>query len=736
MRSIYVSPKGTVGMKIPLFVSLFIIAVLSFSCSLFNGPAAPGGQDTVTEVNFDKCLQISVNPGGMGGNYSIQPVEFAVTSVNITVTYVTTNAEVANLTWSAGDGVKTYPIHTARMGVYKIRVIHTGANNGQTMQVEESATVDVEPMRLVAVNVVPGGTLQVGVDPSFSYNFYYGSFHNHTEYSDGKGADPAAAFAYARDVAGLDWLGMTDHGESFWYGTKWEDTLAQADAATEDGVFVAMRGFEWTSMDYGHVCVLGTDEYCASWNPATNTLDELVSWLNERDCVATFNHPGRFDANGTENSHFWTAPSDRFIAVELFGDNGFFDEYYYNDGYYRNDGNKGYLDEALSRGWKTGAGGGFDEHEGTWGTASEYRLCVLAPSLTRANLMDGLKSRRFFATADRNLGLYFEINGNVMGSTVSSGSCTAKIRAFDGDGEGFSQVVLIKNGAVAKTWNISAAAPEISYSFTASSADYYYCRVRQADGDEAISSSIWIAGGNGDTEAPSAPSDLASPSQTSSSIDLAWTASTDNAGVSGYKIYRDGSQIGESTVPAYTDNGLAENTTYSYTVAAYDAALNVSGPSEAVSAATLIEGVGLLAGSTTDSGSDHCGGDISLSKYKAAADGTANEIRIKLASAAGGTVKCAIYSDNAGVPDRLLGSTNERAAPAAGWQTFTLTAPVCISRDACYWIVAWSDNTGFTLKCSSDSGNGRYKRITYGAWPDPMASELLINNVKYCMYVK
>jgi hypothetical protein len=569
--------------------------------------------------------------------------------------------------------------------------------------------------------------------PTYDYNFYYGTFHNHTEYSDGKGVDPAFAFAYARDTAKLDWLGMTDHGESM-RGTKWADTLTQADAATQDGVFVAMRGFEWTSTPYGHVCVLGSDDSCSTYS--VSTFQGLVDWINARDCVATFNHPGRFNSSGTEHMHYWTAPSDKFIAVELFGDNGFFDEYYYNDGYYAGDGGKGYLDEALSRGWKVGAGGGFDEHEGTWGTATDYRLGVLAKSLTRADLMDALKARRFFSTSDKNLRMSFSIGGGEMGSSVPAGALTAEIKASDPDGDAFTQVVLIKNGAVAKTWTINEATPELTYSFAASGGDYYYCRVKEADGGEGISSPIWITGASADAEAPSVPTDLAAPVVTSSSVSLSWTASTDNVGVAGYKIYRDGAQIGESVTASYIDNNLAEDTTYSYSVAAYDAALNVSGPCSAVEARTIIEAPGKLAGSTTDTGSDHCGGDISLSRYQAAVDGTATYIRIKLASATGGNVKCAIYSDVAGVPSALIRGTEVLAAPAAGWQEFTFDSPVDIVKDTYYWIVAWSDNTNFTLRCANDTGNGRYKRITYGNWPSPMDSDVSTNNVRYCMYAQ
>ena len=89
-----------------------------------------------------------------------------------------------------------------------------------------------------------------------------------------------------------------------------------------------------------------------------------------------------------------------------------------------------------------------------------------------------------------------------------------------------------------------------------------------------------------DTAPPSVPSGLTVTSTTTSSVSLAWTPSTDNVGVTGYKIYRAGVQVGTSAVPTYTDASLAASTTYAYTVSAFDAAGNNSAQSAAVQATT------------------------------------------------------------------------------------------------------------------------------------------------------
>jgi chitodextrinase len=89
-----------------------------------------------------------------------------------------------------------------------------------------------------------------------------------------------------------------------------------------------------------------------------------------------------------------------------------------------------------------------------------------------------------------------------------------------------------------------------------------------------------------DTQAPTVPAGLAATAISSTQINLSWAASTDNMGVTGYRIYRDGSQITTTAGTSYQDTGRTPSTTYTYTVAAYDAAGNASAQSSQASATT------------------------------------------------------------------------------------------------------------------------------------------------------
>ncbi|KKL22663.1 hypothetical protein LCGC14_2433190, partial [marine sediment metagenome] len=102
-----------------------------------------------------------------------------------------------------------------------------------------------------------------------------------------------------------------------------------------------------------------------------------------------------------------------------------------------------------------------------------------------------------------------------------------------------------------------------------------------------ISNVKLIGLGPPDITPPTTPTVLQATAVSSSQIDLSWSASTDNTGVTGYRIYRDGTEIATIAATTYSDTGLSVLTTYSYTVSAYDAAGNESNQSSSVLVTTL-----------------------------------------------------------------------------------------------------------------------------------------------------
>ena len=91
---------------------------------------------------------------------------------------------------------------------------------------------------------------------------------------------------------------------------------------------------------------------------------------------------------------------------------------------------------------------------------------------------------------------------------------------------------------------------------------------------------------SGDTQAPTVPTGLMATAVSTSQIGLAWTASTDNVGVTGYKIFEGSTQLGTVASNSVTVNQLNAGTMYSFTVSACDAAGNCSAQSASASATT------------------------------------------------------------------------------------------------------------------------------------------------------
>ena len=130
-----------------------------------------------------------------------------------------------------------------------------------------------------------------------------------------------------------------------------------------------------------------------------------------------------------------------------------------------------------------------------------------------------------------------------------------------------------------------------------------------------------------DKEAPSAPTNLLASNPTNSTIDLTWTASTDNVGVTSYDIYVDDINTYNTTSTSFTATGLNSNTNYCFTVYAKDAANNTSSVSNQ-SCETTTGG----SSSTTE---------LFISEY---VEGSGNNKVIEIANFTGTTINLSSYT--------------------------------------------------------------------------------------------
>src|SRR5204862_9187 len=127
-----------------------------------------------------------------------------------------------------------------------------------------------------------------------------------------------------------------------------------------------------------------------------------------------------------------------------------------------------------------------------------------------------------------------------------------------------------------------------SYSDTGlSDATTYNYTVSAADAANNISpESAIVSATTADATPPSVPAGLIATAAGATTINLAWNASTDNVGVTGYIVKRNGTQVATPTAATYADAGLSSGLTYRSRRASHLAAGNMSADSTIASATT------------------------------------------------------------------------------------------------------------------------------------------------------
>ena len=338
--------------------------------------------------------------------------------------------------------------------------------------------------------------------PDIQYNIYFGYLHAHSELSDGEGT-AMEAFTYAHDQGNLDFFALTDHGEllCIWpWENKWEQLVNAAEATYQPGTYVTLWGFEWSNPLLGHINVINTADFTGSISHFL--LSAIYDWIIDRpEAFGRFNHPGDFDFLHMEFYHLqcYAAAVPQIVGIELWNGLKSFDVYYYQNNWWPFI-DYSYWDVGNMRDWYLGALGGQDNHSSDWGMLNDFRVAVLAESLTREAIIDAYQNRRFYATEDNNLYLDLRCHGYPMGTRLSGISREFIVSAWDDSEDTFQEVCLYRNGHLLETKAVSGSVIQVSFSDPDRiSADYYYIIVSQNDdqdgngrNDQAISSPIWL----------------------------------------------------------------------------------------------------------------------------------------------------------------------------------------------------------------------------------------------------
>lgn len=193
-----------------------------------------------------------------------------------------------------------------------------------------------------------------------------------------------------------------------------------------------------------------------------------------------------------------------------------------------------------------------------------------------------------------------------------------------------------------------------------------------------------------DTQAPTVPTITGATNVTNTGLRLNWTASTDDRGVSGYEVFRDGTSIGTvvGTATSMNVSGLTASTTYNFTVRAYDAANNFSAQSSPLSVTTAATPPGIATTTT-----------VTIGKTSYTAGNTVSG-SVTVRDSSGRTVSSANVQVVVTGPTGNVFSTINGVTSSRGSFSFKF-ATLSSSTKGTYTVTATSSRTGYTNSTGS-----------------------------------
>jgi len=309
----------------------------------------------------------------------------------------------------------------------------------------------------------------VSVKVKNSLRVYFADLHSHTGYSDGT-LVPVVAHEYARNVSKLDVFSLTDHLEQV-TDVEWLDMREAAWDACRDGKFVAIPGLEWTKK-IGHINIY--DPKIRQW-PAD--LGGFYKAAAEAKVICKFNHPqtGEKVFNGMAYSEI----GDK--AVQLMEVR-------------RAEEEQAYI-LALNNGWHIGPDGSDDTHSPNWGAKFAWSG-ILAPGLSKRNILDALKNRRCYSTRDRNCILRLKVNDAVMGEIIPEPVSTVRVVVAVDEPDSddlIAKIELFEDGVVVQSDEPNSFSRRWRTRFEPKPGKhYYFVKVTQKDGDMMWSAPVWV----------------------------------------------------------------------------------------------------------------------------------------------------------------------------------------------------------------------------------------------------
>jgi hypothetical protein len=339
------------------------------------------------------------------------------------------------------------------------------------------------------------------------YRLLWGDLHGHTIYSDGRGS-VTDFYDFAKNTAGLDFCAVTDHAFEV-TDEQWADSKKVTNTWNQPGEFVTFQAYEWSGMtnvggDH-NVFFLHDDppifrsrsfydyrnlEMYHGKQTQRNHIEDLFASLDpllgERDVFAIPHWGGR-----RANPNFHHPELQRMI--EIFSEHQRSDEWampFLSNGY-----RLGII--ASTDGHYGNPGYGFlhPAREGETQKVGLASVAVYAQEQTREGIFRALYDRQVYATSGKRIILWFAVDGHMMGSEYTSKAAPQIAGEVVGTAD-IERIEINKNSEVVQTIQGTGSSMNFRWTdanFHAGDSAFYFVRVFQADGEEAVSSPVWVS---------------------------------------------------------------------------------------------------------------------------------------------------------------------------------------------------------------------------------------------------
>jgi hypothetical protein len=329
----------------------------------------------------------------------------------------------------------------------------------------------------------------------------WGDLHGHTRFSDGTGT-PEDYFSYARNVARLDVIALTDHDH--WGVRPLDDNPARAERIVQaalrlndPGRFVTILGYEWTSWLHGHRHVLYFDENApifSAIDSATDRPDELWAALRGKPAL-TFAHHSAGEPVATN----WAYPPDPELEplTEITSIHGVSEAadapIPVHGGIPGN-----FVRDVLLHGIRLGFIGSGDSHDGHPGlshlvSGQSGLAAIFTEALDRPSLLAAMKKRRTFATNGIRPWLEVSIDETLMGGSLPASMGEQRLRVrYEATGP-IERIDLVRSGRIAKIDGENVLSLDLEREIPPlQPGEFHYVRIIQSDGGVAWSSPIFV----------------------------------------------------------------------------------------------------------------------------------------------------------------------------------------------------------------------------------------------------